>query len=239
MPSMKDSSCAYPSCLYTYFVMLFGPLFGTPLGKLVSGARIKRYPKNQMLLYGGDRINDLYVLKKGVAKIYDIDQKGNEKVLHILKPPCIMPLTSFGKSGQTNEWFYGSITDCEVYSVSYGEAERLIAADCTLAANLMRHCASEMHELLIRLSSLSKSDAKGKLAQVLTFLASRHASEHHGGWRRISFPVGHQLLADMIGMTRESTALGLKRLREKNIIRYPHATQLEIHFDNLVAAGAS
>ncbi|SRR6266567_6676033 len=219
--------------------MLFGSGFGTPLGKLVSGARIKRYPKNQMLLYGGDSISDLYVLRKGVAKMYDIDQKGNEKVLHILKPPCIMPLTSFGTSGQTNEWFYGAITDCEVYSVSYSEAERRVAADCKLAAYLMRHTASEMHELLIRVSSLGKSDAQGKLAHVLTFLAVRHASEHYGGWRRVSFPVGHQLLADMIGMTRESTALGLKRLREHHIIRYPRATQLEIHFGHLVAGGAS
>ena len=220
-------------------VMLFGPVFGTPLGKLVSGARIKRYPKSQILLYGGDSITDMYILKKGVAKMYDIDHKGNEKVLHILKPPCIMPLTSFGKSGQTNEWFYGSITDCEVYSVSYGEAEGRVAADCKLATYFMRHTASEMHELLIRLSSLGKSDAQGKLAHVLTFLAVCHASERHGGWRCVSFPVGHQLLADMIGMTRESTAISMKRLREQNIIRYPHATQLEIHFGHLVAADAS
>jgi len=219
--------------------MLFGSGLGTPFGTFVSGARIKRYPKHQMLLYGGDTVTDLYVLKKGVAKMYDIDQKGNEKILHILKPPCIMPLTAFGKSGQTNEWFYGAITDCEVYAVSYREAERRVAADGKLAAYLMRHITSEMHELLVRLSSLGKSDAHGKLAQVLTFLATRHTSEPHGGWRRVTFPVGHQLLADMIGMTRESTALSLKRLREHQIIRYPRATQLEIHFNHLVAAGAS
>lgn len=219
--------------------MLFGSGFGSPFGKLVSGARIKRYPKHQLLLYGGDTVSDLYVLKKGVAKMYDIDQKGNEKILHLLKPPCLMPLTAFGTSGQTNDWFYGSITDCEVYAVSYGEAERRVAADGKLAASLMRHITSEMHELLTRLSSLGKSDAHGKLAQVLTFLAVRHTSEPHGGWRRVTFPVGHQLLADMIGMTRESTALSLKRLREHQIIRYPRATQLEIHFDHLVGAGAS
>src|SRR5437588_12763940 len=97
--------------------MLFGSGFGSPFGKLVSGARIKRYPKHQLLLYGGDTVTDLYVLKKGVAKMYDIDQKGNEKILHLLKQPCLMPLTDFGKSGQTNEWFDVSITYCEVEMV--------------------------------------------------------------------------------------------------------------------------
>ena len=31
----------------------------------------------------------------------------------------------------------------------------------------------------------------------------------------------------MIGMTRESTAISMKRLRERQIVRYPRATQLE------------
>ncbi len=38
----------------------------------------------------------------------------------------------------------------------------------------------------------------------------------------------------MIGMTRESTAISLKRLRERRIVRYPRATQLEIHFTHLI-----
>jgi CRP-like cAMP-binding protein len=215
--------------------MLFGPIFGTPLGKLVSGTRVKHYPKNQILLYSGDNVNDLYVLKKGIAKMYDIDHQGNEKILHILKPPAIMPLTSFGGEGQTTEWFYSAITDCEVYAVPFAEAEKRVADDCKLASYMMRHFASEMHELLIRMSSMGKSDARSKLAYVLRFLAVCHAREKHGGWRRVEFPVGHQLLADMIGMTRESTAISMKHLREQEIIRYPRATELEIHFKHLTS----
>jgi CRP-like cAMP-binding protein len=206
----------------------------TPLGRLVAGARVKHYPKNQILLYGGDPVTDLYLLKKGVAKVYDIDHEGNEKVLHILKPPCIIPLTSLRRGRQSTEWFYSTITDCDVYAVPYAEAEQRITSDCKLAAYLIRQNADEMHELLVRLSSLGKTDARGKLAQVLRYLAVCHARERHGGWRQISFPVGHQLLADMIGMTRESTAISMKGLRERNIVRYPRATQLEIHFNHLV-----
>src|SRR5260221_346655 len=151
--------------------MLFGPVFGTPLGKLVGGARVKHYPKNQILLYSGDNISDLYILKRGAAKMYDIDNQGNEKILHILKPPGILPLSAFGEEGNTTEWFYSAITDCEVYSIPYAEAEKRVADDCKLATYMMKHFASEMHELLIRMSSMGKSDARGKLAYVLRFLA--------------------------------------------------------------------
>lgn len=207
----------------------------SPLSKLTADARIKRYPKNQMLLYGGDTVSEVYVLRKGTAKMYDIDHQGNEKVLHIVKPPCLMPLTSLRGGGQITEWFYGSITDCEVYAVPYAEAERRMVADSRLATYLLRQVAEETHELLVRVSSLGKTDTRGKLAYVLRFLAVRHAAERRGSWRRVTFPVSQQLLADMIGMTRESTAINMKRLRDLGIIRYPRATILEIHFAHLLA----
>lgn len=207
----------------------------SPLSKLTAGARIKQYPKNQMLLYGGDTVSEVYVLRKGTAKMYDIDQQGNEKVLHIIKPPCLMPLTALRGAGQVTEWFYGSITDCEVYAIPYAEAERRMAADSRLTEYLLRQIAGETHELLVRVSSLGKTDARGKLAYVLRFLAVCHANERRGSWRRVTFPVSQQLLADMIGMTRESTAINMKRLRELGIIRYPRATILEIHFAHLLA----
>lgn len=215
--------------------MLLGRGFTcTPLAKLCLGARVKHYPKNQILLYGGDPIPTIYLLKKGVVKLYDIDHEGNEKVLHILKPPSLMPLTALGREREDSEWFYGTITDCDVYAVAADEFEKSITTDSKLATFLLRQNAEVMNELLVRLSSLGKNDARGKLAYVLRFLAECHAHEHHGGWRRVAFPVGHQLLADMIGMTRESTAISLKRLRERQIVRYPRATQLEIHLTHLI-----
>jgi CRP/FNR family transcriptional regulator len=197
--------------------------------------RIKPYPKNQIILYGGDKITDVFILKKGVAKIYDIDHQGNEKVLHILKPPALMPLGSVLGQDASTDWFYSAVTDCEVYAVSRAEAEKRILSDSKLAAFVMDHFSQETHEILVRLSGLGKTDVRGKLAYVLRFLAVYHAQESRGGWRRVTFPVGHQLLADMIGMTRESTAIGTKHLRDQQIIRYPRATQLEINFNNLLA----
>ncbi|HJT58342.1 MAG TPA: Crp/Fnr family transcriptional regulator [Ktedonobacteraceae bacterium] len=215
--------------------MLFGSGFTfTPLGKLCLGARVKHYPKNQILLYGGDTIPHIYLLKKGVVKLYDIDHQGNEKVLHILKPPSMLPLTVLGQEREDTAWFYSAITDCDVYSVAHDEFEKRVVSDSKLAACLLRQNAEVMNELLVRLSSLGKNDARGKLAYVLRFLAVCHARERHGGWRRVLFPVGHQLLADMIGMTRESTAISMKRLRERQIVRYPRATQLEIHLTHLI-----
>lgn len=210
------------------------PYTFNPLSKLTAEARLKHYPKNQIVFYAGDTLTDVYVLKKGITKMYDIDHQGNEKVLHILKAPCIMPLAELHGRTQITEWFYGAVTECEVYALSRDEAEKRIRSDGRLALYIMERFAAEMHEMLIRLSGLSKTDVHGKLVYVLRFLAVHHTRERRGGWRRVTFPIGQQLLADMIGMTRESTATGTRQLREMSIIRYPRAMTLEINFKNLL-----
>jgi CRP-like cAMP-binding protein len=205
------------------------------LSKLTTNARIKHYPKNQIVLYSGDAITELHILKKGIVKIYDIDHQGNEKVLHILKPPCIMPLTALQETAKTTEWFYSAVTDCEIYTLARTDAEHKIEADGKLAKLIMDRFANETHEILVHLSGLSKTDVHGKLIYVLRFLAVYHTRERRGGWRRVTFPIGQQLLADMIGMTRESTAIGTKHLRDMEIIRYPRAMTLEINLKNLLS----
>ncbi len=92
-----------------------------------------------------------------MVKLYDIDHQGNEKVLHILKPPSLMPLTALGQRSEDTAWFYSTITDCDVYTVTSDELEQRMESESALAAFLLRQQAREMNELLVRLSALAKT----------------------------------------------------------------------------------
>ncbi|HVU59696.1 MAG TPA: Crp/Fnr family transcriptional regulator [Candidatus Saccharimonadales bacterium] len=207
----------------------------TPLAQLVAGARVKAYTKNQILFYSGDTTPEIYVLSKGIVKTYDIDHQGNEKVLHLLRSPCIMPLTALYEPEHTTEWFYGTVTDCEVFVLAREALEQRLATDNDLALYVMKQLSCQMHELFAHVSSLNKTDARGRLAHVLKFLAQHYAEDRRGEWRRVTFPVGQQFLADMIGMTRESTTISTKYLRKAHIVRYPRNMVLEINIKNLLA----
>ncbi len=82
---------------------------------------------------------------------------------------------------------------------------------------------------------MSKSNTEEKVLATLAFLAENHAASLQTGsaWRRVSFPTTHQLLSDMSGITRESTALVMKELHDRKIIRNPSMTTLEINFRKL------
>jgi CRP-like cAMP-binding protein len=97
----------------------------------------------------------------------------------------------------------------------------------------MNWFSNEVHEILTRLSSLGKTTARDKLAAVLKFLAIWHSVKRSNGWWRVTFPVSHQLLADMVGITRESAAMVMKDLQSEKLACNPRQNILEINLSKL------
>lgn len=206
----------------------------SPIADFIPYARLRNYPKGQIILYEGDVPSDLYIIKSGVIKVHDIDNHGNEKILHIIKAPAMFPMVFFlGGSDQTKS-FYTTITDAEVYVLPKSIVKEKMQANSELAIHVMHWFSREIHEVMVRLSSLEKTNTRDKLIAALKFLGVHHAIELKDKWRRVEFPVSHQLLADMIGVTRESTTMIMKELHNEKIIRNPRLAQLEIRFAKLI-----
>jgi CRP-like cAMP-binding protein len=205
------------------------------LTTVLENTRLKRVLKNQVLLYEGDLNADVMVIKSGIIKMHDIDAQGNEKVLHLLKCPAVFPFAFFTGGDVATRWYYTALTDCEIYSMPKAELRQLFSTNAELAAYLMNWFSSEVHEILTRLSSLSKTLARDKVVAALKFLAVWHSVERRSGWTRVTFPVSHQLLADMTGITRESATLTMKELQTERVIRNPRVTILEINQAKLIA----
>lgn len=203
------------------------------LAQLLKEARVKHFPKGQIIQYEGDEVRDVFVVKKGIVKVYDIDDQGNEKVLHIIKSPALFPFAFFSGSSATTNWFYGALTDCDAHVLQQSTLRKRVEADSHLAITLIENFSEDVHELLVRLSSLGKTTKHDKLLVALRFLAVRHATQRPSGWWRVQFPANHQLLADLVGVTRESVAVVMKELQDKKIIRNPRVTILEIDKEKL------
>lgn len=203
------------------------------LQKLLESSRVKHVQKGQVLLYAGDQSAEVQLIKDGIVKLHNIDEQGNEKVLHLLQSPMVVPLAFFSRPEIPPRWYYTALTDCDLYVVLREELERLVESDGKTMRFLVNNFSEEVHEILTRLDSLGKSDSSSKLIIALRYLAVRHGIKGQGGWRRIPFPVNHQLLADMTGVARETISLAMKILSDNKIVRNPRLTQLEINFEKL------
>lgn len=206
----------------------------TPIKQLIQYSKKRHYPKGQIILYEGEVPSDLYIIKAGVVKVYDIDAQGNEKIVHLLKTPAMFPMVFFVGEDDRTHFFYTTVTDAEIYIVPKDIVDREMKQSAELAVRLMHTISLEIHEMLVRLSSLERTTTYDKLIAALKFLSVHHAEERRSGWRRVLFPVSHQVLADMIGVTRESTTMVMKELQDKKVIRNPRLTILEVNFKKLI-----
>jgi len=199
------------------------------LQRALRASRTRRVPSGQIILYEGDTPQEVFILKSGIVKLYDIDDQGSEKILHLVKPPAVIPFAFFSGMHDPLHWFYTTLTDCELYVVPATELKDMTHADSNLAEILTNHFSDDVHELLVRLNSLSKTNTQDKVIAVLRFLMARHATERRAGWWRVNFPINHQLIADLCGITRESTSIVMKEFLDKKITRVPKLARLEIN----------
>lgn len=203
------------------------------LKELMQSGHLKKYPKGQTIIYQDDTTRDVYIIRSGYVKVYDIDKQGNEKILHILRPTALMPFVFFSGPDSSTHWFYGALTDCEVAVFSYDQIKTAERQHPELYEELVRSFSLEVHEMLNRLSSLGKSSAKVKIMAALRFLCAYTSKEQADGWCQVDFPVNHQLLADITGLTRESAAMIMKELGKKELVRNPRQTVLQINSKKL------
>lgn len=208
---------------------------GLPLiiDSALQGARLKSVPSGQILFYENDLPQEVLVIKSGIVKIYDVDEDGNEKILHLVKPPAVVPFSYFSGMKDPLRWLYATLTDCELYAMSYADFKDLTAKNKYLADMLGSGFSDDVHELLVRLSSLGRTNSHDKVVAALRFLIALHSKKVKGEWWQVTFPVSHQLIADLCGITRESTTLAMKDLSDNGIVRSPRQTVLEINKSNL------
>lgn len=206
----------------------------TPLRTLLKDAQTKHFEQGQILFYTGDPLAESVILKSGIVKVHDITSKGEEKVVQIVKAPAILPLDLLLSSPENIQWHYSALTDVEAYTFSASELYEHIINAPHLAAYIINWLAVEAHELMVRVDGMSKSDVKSKILTVLAFFEVHYSQAEKRGWKRIEFPVTHQLIADIAGTTRESATLQLGHLQKEKIIRFKRPF-IEVNAKRLIA----
>ncbi len=205
------------------------------LEAILQEARLKQYPQGQIVLYEGDSPVEVYIVKSGYVKVYDVDTMGNEKALSIVKPGDIMPYAFFSGNSIPNKWFYQALRDADIYVLERDKLMQAMQGDTELVLSLVSGFSKEVHEILTRLSSLGKSRAQAKLIALLKYLVVCVGTNKTPKWWRVPFPVNQQFLADLTGMTRETCATVIKELVAQGVVRTPKINLLEINTIKLLS----
>ncbi|MCE7936198.1 Crp/Fnr family transcriptional regulator [Candidatus Saccharibacteria bacterium CPR2] len=198
--------------------------------------QVRRYGKGQILLYQGEKTNDIFLIKKGYVKVYDITKSGNEKLLMLLGECDILPqIMTFGKN-EPLLYFYESHSDVELLALKQSALIDEINKNHETAKIYLRYYINQARILMSRIECLEASVTKVKIGLVLMYLVKAHGKKKLMAKSNISTilpQITHQTIANMAGVTRETASLQMKKLEKEKIIRNNKNKNLEVNCSKL------
>lgn len=176
--------------------------------------------KRTILFYQGEAPRVAYIVKSGVIKMYSVNTAGEEQVVAFQTTGDLLPASwVFGTSNVTL-YYYEAISDCEILAIPRQTFLDTVEESPELFKSLFHYFVSGYTGLLMRITALEQARAAEKILFTLYFLLSRYGKEIRPNVYEVKLNLTHSIIASLVGLTRETTATELNKLRRKGILTY-------------------
>jgi CRP/FNR family cyclic AMP-dependent transcriptional regulator len=160
-------------------------------------------------------------VKAGIVKAYNLSVNGDEKPVSFYSANATFPGSwVFGKVPSAIYYYEAFTSEVTVYAVPREEYVKFVQSSATtLYAEFERYLSDQLGTSM-RLNALQHSRASDKLIYTLHYLALSHGKRVGPQLIEISLDLTHQDFANLTGLTRETAATELNKLKHAGIISY-------------------
>lgn len=183
---------------------------------------VRKVPKGRILVLQDEVPTRAYVVKHGTIKIYNLTSNGQEKSLSFSTEYELFPVCWVFSQTERALFFYQAYTDCEVYIIDKQDFTDYLEATPQLAYFLLAKQVEMYISNSLRVNALAQTKASSKLLCALRHLCLRHGKEVEKDRVHITIPLTQQEIANIIGLTRETTVLELNKLKKLKILVTDH-----------------
>lgn len=184
---------------------------------------IRLFKKGSTLLFQGEIPQRAFVILDGFVKMYSINSEGEEMVVAFFCKGDIIPLPwLFGTTNNTL-FYYDSLTDVRVLAISKDSFHKQLQSKPEHLNALLEFQNRQYTSLLLRITGLEQSRAVEKVAFTLYYLLFRYGVEKSPGMYFVDIKLSQSAVANLVGITRESTTRNLIILKDKGIITYQNS----------------
>jgi CRP/FNR family transcriptional regulator, cyclic AMP receptor protein len=178
------------------------------------------YKKGETLLTEGQTASNLLAIRSGFIKVTSLDENGNERMLWIAGRYDIVPTEHLFSNHSPLNFFYTALSPVEIYKIPKDEFLTHAKSNLPLMTDIAASMSAHYDDLLVRINSIGQPNIHEKLVATLRYLAERFSANTIVDLYELGLPVTHQDLAEMIGSTRETTSIELKKLQTGGYIQY-------------------
>lgn len=187
--------------------------------KFLSQFKSVVHKKGEMILRGGDAPQAVYLVKNGYAKLSSISSEGEELTLVIYKAGEFFPVvwTFFGK--RASIYSFEALTQVEIVRIPRESFLEFINENRDVFMEIVEHIITRFQSALRRMEYLVFGNSSAKVASMLLILGKNFGEKKAKGME-IQIPLTHKDIANLIGVTRETVSIELKRFEREKLIAY-------------------
>lgn len=177
-----------------------------------------RYKSRAVISPANDLQSSIFYIKKGFLRVFRISEQGEELTLTILKQKDFFPLT-FGMIGMSriNSYYLEAITPLETWKVHLEHFHYSIKSEPGVYSELTNKVLVRFNDVLSKMEYLVFNNAQVKIIATIISCAKKFGQKTNSEIT-ISIPLTHRDIATLVGITRETTSLEMKRLEKRGLI---------------------
>ena len=191
------------------------------IDKLFDGSRPKQYPKAQLVHYQGDPLTHIYLIQSGYIKAYTILDSGDTRTILLLGPGDIFPLAfsvSLDWESYHIHYFYQSLSDIKLLSLPSDVLRQRIQGNLEMMNAYTSYIAASNQAILGQLEIMKNKKAIDKVSLLLPYLVAKTGKKISSNVYQLQLKLSHQEIADLSGITRETTTTLIKELEDTGVI---------------------
>jgi CRP/FNR family transcriptional regulator, cyclic AMP receptor protein len=182
------------------------------LRQFAEVTREKEYPRGSVILFEDDPGDSLFIVRDGRVKVVLVAEDGREVVLGVLGVG-----EHFGElsliDDQPRSAHVIAMEDSTLLVLRRDDFRRRVEATPVVAWSLLGELSRRLRRADGKIGGLVLLDVSGRIARLLLDYVEEAGSE------TIEKPVTHQMIAQMIGASRETVSRSLREFQDAGMIR--------------------
>ncbi len=179
----------------------------------------RKFSAGSTILYQGEVPRSACIIVSGIVRVFSISSHGDEQIVMYHVPGEFFPSSWIFDKAPSTLFFYEAVSDSEIAFVPKQELVNYMLSKPTRLYALLDYFTTNYSASLIHVNALEQPKAREKLLYTIYYLCERYGEKHRS---KIHIPLTltHQNLASLVGLTRETTATEMNKLKKQKVLKY-------------------
>ena len=192
-----------------------------------------QFVSKEIIYRPDESIDRVAFIKKGIVRVYNHTESGKEITYSGFKPVFYLSLY-YSTRKISNQYFFQALTDVEIWQAPLEDFHKYLLNQPQLSLDLIDSCLGSFTKVLESWENSISGDAYIRVAKLLLMLAKDYCTRTDNRVI-IDFHTTHQLISSMLGISRETASIQIKRLENEGWLTQSESTITVVDYPSLFA----